>query len=121
MKEQDNLESTYQIDANNFSKKKKDFQKNQEEIAIVDNEINKINARKAVHISELEASKGLLSKNSDQKTVFDKLEIENGFERCLDALFFSELEYPEVSKNKESGWQKVSDKFDNKIEKTSPA
>ena len=30
---------------------------------------------------------------------------------------FSELEYPEVSKNKESGWQKVSDKFDNKIEK----
>jgi chromosome segregation protein len=27
------------------------------------------------------------------------------------------LEYPEVSKNKESGWQKVSDKFDNKIEK----
>ena len=117
MKEQDNLESTYQIDANNFSKKEKDFQKNQEEIAIVDNEINKINARKAVHISELEASKGLLSKNSDQKTVFDKLEIENGFERCLDALFFSELEYPEVSKNKESGWQKVSDKFDNKIEK----
>ena len=27
------------------------------------------------------------------------------------------MEYPEVSKNKESGWQKVSDKFDNKIEK----
>ena len=117
MKEQDNLKSTYQTDANNFSQKEKDFQKNQEEIAIVDNEINKLNAKKAVHISELEASKGLLSKNSDQKTVFDKLEIENGFERCLDALFFSELEYPEVSKNKESGWQKVSDKFDNKIEK----
>merc|ERR1711991_1143845 len=100
MKEQDNLESTYQIDANNFSKKEKDFQKNQQEIAIVDNEINKLNARMALNISELEASKGLLSKNSDQKTVFDKLEIENGFERCLDALFFSELEYPEVSKNK---------------------
>ena len=115
MKEQDNLKSTYQIDANNFSQKEKDFQKNQEEIAIVDNEINKLNATKAVNISELEASKGLLSKNNDQKTVFDKLEIENGFERCLDALFFSELEYPEITKRKISGWQNVLDKIDNKI------
>ena len=59
MREQDNLKSTYQTDANNFSQKEKDFQKNQEEIAIVDNEINKLNATKAVNISELEASKGL--------------------------------------------------------------
>ena len=117
MKEQDNLKSYIQIDANNFSQKEKDFQKNQEEIALVDNEINKLNATKAVNISELEASKGLLSKNKDQKTVFDKLEIENGFERCLDALFFSELEYPEKTKRKISGWQNVLDKTDNKIKR----
>ena len=40
MKEQDNLKSTYQIDANNFSQRKR-FSKNQEEIGNVDNEINK--------------------------------------------------------------------------------
>ena len=117
MQEKDNLKSNYQIDANNFSQKEKDFQKNQEEIAIVDNESDKLNARKAVNISELEASKGLLSKNNDQKTVFDKLEIEIGFERCLDALFFSELEYPEITKSKISGWQNVLNKIDNKIKK----
>ncbi len=117
LEEQDNLKSRYQIHSNNFSQKEKDFQKNQEDIAFVDNEINKLNARKAVNISELVASKGFLNKNSGQKTLFDELEIENGFERCLDALFFSELEYPEITKNKVSGWQKVVDKIENKIEK----
>ena len=61
------------------------------------------------------ASKFLISKNNDQNTVFDKLEIENGFESCLDALFFSELEYPVITKRKISGWQNVLDKIDNKI------
>ena len=116
LEEQDNLKSRYQIHSNNFSQKEKDFQKNEEEIAFVDNEINKLNARKAVNISELVASKGFLNKNSGQKTLFDELEIENGFEPCLDALFFSELEYPEITKNKVSGWQKVVDKIENKIE-----
>ena len=117
IKEQVDLKSRYELESKNISQKEKDFLDNREEITLVDNEINKLNATKAVNISELEASKGLLSKNSDRKTVFDKLEIENGYERCLDALFFSELEYPEVSKNKESGWQKVADKIDNKIAK----
>ena len=120
IKEQDNLKSRYQIDSDNFSQKEKDFKKNNEEIAFVDNETNKLNARKAVNISELEASKSLLNMNSDQKTVFDELEIENGFERCLDALFFSELEYPKITKNKTSGWRKVVDKIENKIEKNFP-
>ena len=51
--------------------------------------------------------------HNDQKTVFDKLEIENGFERCLDALFFSELEYPEITKRKISGWQNIFTALDN--------
>ena len=119
--EQETLNREYQIESHNLSQKEKDFQKNQDEIGFVDNEVNKLSAKKAVSLSELEASKSLLDKKSDQETVFDELEIENGYERCLDALFFSELEYPKISKIRGSGWQKVVDsQVDNKIVKNFP-
>ena len=121
LKEQEALKSGYQIESHNLSQKEKDYQQNQGEIEFLDNEVNKLNAKKAVSLSELEASRGLLDKNTDQKTVFDELEIENGYERCLDALFFSELEYPKISKIRVSGWQKVVDnKVENKIGKNFP-
>jgi len=121
LREQETLNREYQIESHNLSQKEKDFQKNQDEIGFVDNEINKLNAKKAVSLSELEASKSLLDKKSDQETVFDELEIENGYERCLDALFFSELEYPKISKIRGSGWQKVVDsQVANKIVKNFP-
>ena len=121
LKKQEALKSGYQIECHNFSHKEKDYQQNQGEIEFLDNEVNKLNAKKAVSLSELEASRGLLDKNTDQKTVFDELEIENGYERCLDALFFSELEYPKISKIRVSGWQKVVDnKVENKIGKNFP-
>ena len=121
IKEQETLESGYKIRSHNFSQKEKDFQKNQGEIEFLDNEINKLNAKKAVSLSELEASRALLDKNTDQETVFDELEIQSGYERCLDALFFSELEYPRISEIRVSGWQKVVDnKVENKIGKNFP-
>ncbi|MFL2800363.1 MAG: chromosome segregation protein SMC [Paracoccaceae bacterium] len=121
IKEQETLESGYQIMSHNLSQKEKGFQKNQGEIEFLDNEINKLNAKKAVSLSELEASRALLDKNIDQETVFDELEIQSGYERCLDALFFSELEYPRISEIRVSGWQKVIDnKVENKIGKNFP-